>query len=311
MPRNFRVLAAAAVLLGFLLFISRYFAAGPGVKSLWSEAPSAARILISRNGGEIELSREGNDWRILRPSSAPADGALIRDLLADVAGAALSEPLGDDPARYGVFGLEGDGEVRLRFYAGDGKEPALDFHAGKPGADPGSVFVRKEGEREVREARGLGRYRFDRAPSGWADRTICALPADSIAALEVKGAAAVLLRRAADGGGWRMDGASVSTSAAVELAGSMTGTLSGLKADEVFFAGTMAADAARALAEPEFTVIVSSAGAAGTLAELEISAADKEGRRYVRRRGTTGLVYRLYSWRLEPFLKKSRGGKRG
>lgn len=270
---------------------------------LWREARRAVRLELGRpgGGGRAVLVRSGDSWRLKEPFDFPADAEAVGRLLEKLEGSRLSEPVSADPLRHARFELIASSAAVLRGWSREGSDPALDLLVGRRGADYGAVFVRRPGESEVREARGLMRQDVDRPPAEWADRLLCALPADSVVSVELSSPTAGLtLSR--EGGSWRMGGVVLSSATAAARVDPLLTALSRLNADAVAPEARAHPFVLKGLQNPELRARIGylEAGERKVL-ELEIGRLMPGFRHPVRRKGTPGVLYELAPWRLEAF----------
>ncbi len=105
-------------------------------------ATQAARVLISTKDGEMELSKEGDDWNLLRPIKARADAFRVAELITRIVSARVSSFVGDDRGDLAAKGLsEPMGTISL--FTADNKESAV-IQLGAKGKDSAAdgVFAR-------------------------------------------------------------------------------------------------------------------------------------------------------------------------
>ncbi len=139
------------------------------------------RISLGRADAPTVLERRDGTWFLAAPTRAPADPALVRELLEGLADGVVPDARVDD-GDHERYGLDGGQELRVDVQAGE--RSLLDLYVGHD-AGGGVSFVRLPGADDVYRARVGGRARFDRSPGAWRDRQVTDLDPASIVALRV------------------------------------------------------------------------------------------------------------------------------
>lgn len=307
-PRTLKRLAAAFALLAagvaFHVLLKR---AAPGPAVLWEDAAQALRLRISRPGAVVSLERPapGGAWRMKEPLDFRANQSGINHLLAKLGSAEFSEPLSVDPEALPLFELDESSAIRVQGWLGD-PEPAFDLLFGRAGSAHDALFVRRPGEDEVREARGIMRFMIAGDIGRWADLTLCAIDQTRIVRLEIEGRDSKFALTQSSGR-WSLDGAGALPERVVkEKVQPMLSALTRLQADDILLESSAHFAVLRGLQRPELVIRVRHAvpGPAGRAEEsLElIVGPQKPGFDHpVRKKGVKGVLYELKSWRLESF----------
>ena len=215
-----RQLARIAILFGVLLLLwgaaalARHRESTPATADRFTFPPVARNAVdsvhIDRPGDTTVLVRRDTVWTANgHPSSTQAVSDLFT-ALADTAPA--SEVVAERRASQTGLGLDSVGGTRVRIF---GKGRTLgDFVAGHRTPDLGGIYLRRSGQEVSYLVRGGVAAALDRSGSEWRDRRIAAVPAESIAAIEVsRGAHAYTLRRSA--GHWSLAPGGAADSGAV------------------------------------------------------------------------------------------------
>ena len=128
------------------------------------------RVAVTHaDGSAIEIARQGDDWKIIKPREYPADKAAVQQLLDVIASARVAEFVEDQPADLEKFGLA---KPALEFEVNGGKDNAKHSMAigfKQPEAAKSAVYARS--------ARAIGRSARSPITSSrrWTNRsTICA-----------------------------------------------------------------------------------------------------------------------------------------
>ncbi|HET9524305.1 MAG TPA: DUF4340 domain-containing protein [Terrimicrobiaceae bacterium] len=80
------------------------------------------RVIVRRQGGEIELSRDANGWKIVKPLHALADEEKVDDLLKQFLSQRIVEFVAEDSGDLSVYGIA-EGRDEVTFYAEGGDSP--------------------------------------------------------------------------------------------------------------------------------------------------------------------------------------------
>ena len=81
------------------------------------------RVIVRRQGGEIELSRDATGWQIVKPLRALADEQKVEDFLKQLLSQQIVEFVAEDPGDLSVYGIA-EGRDEITFYAeGSGTPP--------------------------------------------------------------------------------------------------------------------------------------------------------------------------------------------
>ncbi|MFH1724036.1 MAG: DUF4340 domain-containing protein [Elusimicrobiota bacterium] len=313
-PKTLKVLAGVFVALCAVWTLARVVRrSAPPEPLLWKEAKRARRIEIRKPDAATTLVKADAGWSLESPFKFAADGSAVEQLLEKLAAATLSEPLSSDPRRHADFNVDRSSALHLQGFPEGGEGPGLDLLIGRQGGDYDSLFVRRPGTDEVREARGIARYQIDKKAGEWADKLVCGIGTEKVTSIEIHSPGGVVrLQRKQDK--WRL-GASeepLPPETVTEQVEPMLTKLSDLKADSVSPETELSSVLLRGLAKPELRVVVGYRDEAGDgekaprkSLELSVGPEDTGSRYPLRKAGVDGVVYQMPGWKLEPFRKKA------
>ena len=195
-------------------------------------------VLLSDSGATVVLARvDTSRWTV---NGQPASPEAVADLLAALTDTAPgSELVAERKASHAALGVDSAGGTHVRIEGGGRTLAGLVVGHQSPGTSGG--YVRLAGQEPTWLVRGRLVELLSRRGDEWRDRRIAAVPADSVAAVEVwRGTRRYTLKRA-DKGGWTLSpggGAADSAQAAALVA-----AYRAVEADG--FASAAAADSAR------------------------------------------------------------------
>ncbi|MFC1559188.1 DUF4340 domain-containing protein [Gemmatimonadota bacterium] len=146
------------------------------------------RIAISGKGNDVTLEQRGGVWLITSPIEYPANQTLVEDLLGKVDELATVNVVSSNPVNHDLFEVGAETGVLVQLYGGrEGNRRMMSMFVGKMTSDFNHTFIRRFSEDDVHTASGLLNGYFNKTVSAWQDRTIFALPAESITQLNVIG----------------------------------------------------------------------------------------------------------------------------
>ncbi|MEK9146219.1 MAG: DUF4340 domain-containing protein [Elusimicrobiota bacterium] len=288
-------LGVLAALWAFLLW--REHRASP-VALLAADASSASKIVLAKPGlPPLSLSKGQGGWELLEPFRFPAGTTAVEGFLDKLSKLRLSEPLSSREDRHALFAVNESSAVRVRLYrlASDA-EPSLDAWIGRSGAEYDTFFLRRSGSAEVFEARGMGRFEFEKDAGEWAERVVAALDASSVFALELRGQKHSL-RLSRSAGRWVLEGGKPVSAAGLGKIDAVLTALSRLEGDSVSAESSLDPLLLRGVNNPELRL--SARYGLGQSLTLDIGPKAPEFVHWVRRKGKEGFLYKFSGWKLE------------
>jgi hypothetical protein len=100
------------------------------------------RVIVRRQGGEIELSRDATGWQIVKPLRALADEQKVDDFLKQLLAQRIIEFVAEDPGDLSIYGIA-EGRDEITFYAeGSGNPQTLRLGTDKSGTLFGQFTTR-------------------------------------------------------------------------------------------------------------------------------------------------------------------------
>ncbi len=139
----------------------------PGIPAV--DRDSVTRLTFSKAGQTTIIERSTDGWMMLQPLQARADAPLVEALLATFSEEKPVDLRVDD-ANYETYGLDDNNGLTFEVFT-EGDEPDISMVVGwdVPG---GSTLVRFSGSEYIYRVRIGGRYRLDRRPTEWRNRTL-------------------------------------------------------------------------------------------------------------------------------------------
>ncbi len=132
------------------------------------------KITISKPAGDagasvdVELTKNGEDWKLSKPVSAAANQANVKSLLDNLKTLKVTELIDSSKTNYGKFELSDDKALHAVFSKGNGV--ALDVYFGESGGR--GQMTRIAGKDGVYATKGYSSYLYARDVKGWRDMTL-------------------------------------------------------------------------------------------------------------------------------------------
>ena len=154
------------------------------------------RVIVRRQGGEIELSRDATGWQIVKPLRATADEQAVEDFLKQLLGQKIVEFIAEDPGDLSVYGIA-EGRDEITFYAeGSSRSQTLRLGTDKSGTLFGQFTARDSVYRLPPETLQL----LQISPELFRDRHLLPLNLDIVDMIRIRTPAREFsLRREGDG----------------------------------------------------------------------------------------------------------------
>ena len=154
------------------------------------------RVIVRRQGGELELSRDANGWKIVKPLHALADEEKVEDLLKQFLSQRIVEFVAEDSGDLSAYGIA-EGRDEITFYAeGGGSPQTLRLGTDKSGGLFGQFTKRNSVYRLPPETLQLLRV----GPEALRDRRLLPLNLDIVDMIRIRAAEREFsLRREGDG----------------------------------------------------------------------------------------------------------------
>jgi len=150
---------------------------------LGMDTTRVSKIVLSRFGSEISLSRVGDVWYVLGEESRRAEDGAMRQLLASLSALTVGSVISDNPANQMKFQVDSLTGSTVRVF--ESGELASSLVIGIAAPNFGSTYVRRPGSNDVYLAEGMLSHLFNRPPNSWLDKTVSTLPRDGVTGVDV------------------------------------------------------------------------------------------------------------------------------
>jgi len=154
------------------------------------------RLIVRRQGGEIELQHDATGWEIVKPLHARADDKKVAEYLGHLLGLRIIDFVAEDAGDLGPYGLV-EGQNEITFYAdGSDRHQTLRFGAERDDA----VFGQFTARDSVYHLPTVARELLKITPDALRDRRLLPLNLDMVDFIRISGGdQGFVLRRSDDG----------------------------------------------------------------------------------------------------------------
>lgn len=147
-----------------------------------ADSASVTAMKIMTATDTTDLRQEGDGWKLMGAKVFPASAQSVGRALQKFSQMSKKAMVTDKPERYAEFEVDGSKGVLVNFTA-RGKDQSI--YLGKAGPTMQTCYARLEGSKEVWEIGGNHASAFRRPPADWRDKTITAIPMDSVRTLTI------------------------------------------------------------------------------------------------------------------------------
>lgn len=165
------------------------------------EEKDVKKVVIQREAGTLEVSKNGDKWELLQPFRAPADKMDVESLLSQVKSAeaeSIADEAATDLAKYGLD------KPRVTVRVTD-KGGVHGIVFGKEAAG-GKLYAAREGDKEVDLVAKTTFDALDKKPADLRERQLITLDADKITFVQLTNENGSVKLQKVGGGNWEISG---------------------------------------------------------------------------------------------------------
>lgn len=178
MNRSLLLVALLLALVGIYWFVNKSEpVAQTNVPLIMADSASVSYLKITTSADTIELRKEGDGWKVGGAKPYPANAQNIGRALQKLEQMTRKAIVTEKADRFADFEVDEAKGVQVVMTSG-GKEQSVVL--GKPSPSMQTSYARVSGEDEVWEVGGNPASAFRRPKADWRDKTLTALPMDSI-----------------------------------------------------------------------------------------------------------------------------------
>ena len=160
------------------------------------------KLIIARdNGPTLEVDRDGDHWKIVKPAPYPADDMAVRMALSTLINARASDFVADAPAGVTQYGLEKP-HLTATVKLNNGEQQSMLFGFKQNEQGKSGIYVRRGERAPVYAVAEYVMSSLDKSPLDFRDRTILKVDPEAVETVKVKNSDGEFALKRAPGGKW-------------------------------------------------------------------------------------------------------------
>jgi hypothetical protein len=190
------------------------------------------KLIIARDNGQtIEIDRDGDHWKIVKPAPYAADDMAVRTALSTLVNAKASDFIADAPGNVTQYGLEKP-HLTATVVLKNGEQQSMLFGFKQSEQGKSGIYVRRGERAPVYAVAGYVMSSLDKSALDFRNRTILKVDPEAVATVKVKNSDGdfTLKRAAAD---WNVIAGGKTTEADIPVVERLLNQLRDLKAQSI------------------------------------------------------------------------------
>jgi hypothetical protein len=144
------------------------------------------KLTIARDNGQaVEIDRDGDNWKIVKPTPSPADDTAVRMALGTLVNARATDFVSDAPPNVAQYGLEKPHLTATVVLKG-GEQQSMLFGFKQAGEGKSGIYVRRGERAPVYAVAEYVMTSLDKSPLDFRDKTIVKIDPESVDMVKVK-----------------------------------------------------------------------------------------------------------------------------
>jgi hypothetical protein len=160
-------------------------------------------IITHDNGQTVEIDRDGENWKVVKPATYPADDTAVRVALSTLVNARATDFVNDAPGSVQQYGLEKP-HLTATVVLKNGEQQSLLFGFKQNGEGKSGIYVRRGERTPVYAVAEYLMGSLDKSPLDFRDKTIVKIDPESVEMVKVKNADGEFTLKRAAGGKWNV-----------------------------------------------------------------------------------------------------------
>jgi hypothetical protein len=160
------------------------------------------KLTIARDNGQtVEIDRDGDKWKIVKPTADPADDMQVRLALSTIVNAKASDFVEDAPASVTKYGLEKPHlTATVALKSGEQQSLLFGFKQNEPGKS--GIYVRRGERAPVYAVAEYVMTGLEKSALDFRDRTIVKVDPEAVQSIKIKNSDGEFTLARAPGGKW-------------------------------------------------------------------------------------------------------------
>ena len=144
------------------------------------------KLTIARDNGQtVEIDRDGDNWKIVKPAPAPADDTAVRMALGTLVNARASDFVADAPGNVNQYGLEKP-HLTATVVLKNGEQQSMLFGFKQNEQGKSGIYVRRGERAPVYAVAEYVMTSLDKSPLDFRDKTIVKVDPETVETVKVK-----------------------------------------------------------------------------------------------------------------------------
>jgi Domain of unknown function (DUF4340) len=162
------------------------------------------KLTIARDNGQaVEIDRDGDNWKIVKPAPSPADDTAVRMALGTLVNARASDFVADAPGNVNQYGLEKP-HLTATVVLKNGEQQSMLFGFKQNEQGKSGIYVRRGERAPVYAVAEYVMTSLDKSPLDFRDKTIVKVDPESVETVKVKNSDGEFTLKRAAGGKWNV-----------------------------------------------------------------------------------------------------------
>jgi hypothetical protein len=160
------------------------------------------KLIIARDNGQtVEIDRDGDKWKIVKPTPSPADDTAVRMALGTLVNARASDFVSDAPGNVAQYGLEKP-HLTATVVLKSGEQQSMLFGFKQGGEGKSGIFVRRGERAPVYAVAEYVMTSLDKSPLDFRDKTIVKVDPEAVDTVKIKNSDGEFTLKRAPAGKW-------------------------------------------------------------------------------------------------------------
>ncbi len=160
------------------------------------------KLTIARDNGQaVEIDRDGDNWKIVKPAPSPADDTAVRMALSTLVNARASDFVADAPGNVNQYGLEKP-HLTATVVLKNGEQQSMLFGFKQNEQGKSGIYVRRGERAPIYAVAEYVMTSLDKSPLDFRDKTIVKVDPESVETVKVKNSDGEFTLKRAAGGKW-------------------------------------------------------------------------------------------------------------
>jgi Domain of unknown function (DUF4340) len=162
------------------------------------------KLTIARDNGQaVEIDRDGDNWKIVKPAPSPADDTAVRMALSTLVNARASDFVADAPGNVNQYGLEKP-HLTATVVLKNGEQQSMLFGFKQNEQGKSGIYVRRGERAPVYAVAEYVMTSLDKSPLDFRDKTIVKVDPESVETVKVKNGDGEFTLKRAPAGKWNV-----------------------------------------------------------------------------------------------------------